>query len=62
MKIHKDRPEGNAFYIMGVVHKLLKEVGREAEWPEIQKKMMSGDYENLCNVAKEATFGSIEVV
>lgn len=62
MKIHKDRPEGNAYNIMGVVHRLLKEVGREKEWPTIQERMMSGDYENLCAVAKEVTFGSIEVV
>ena len=62
MIIHKDRPEGNAFYIMVAVHRLLKEVGRESEWPEIQKRMTSGDYANLCCVAKEVTFGSIEVV
>jgi hypothetical protein len=62
MKIHKNRPEGNAFMIMGVVHRLLKEVGRDAEWSAIQKEMTSGDYENLCAVAKKVTYGSIEVV
>lgn len=62
MKIYKDSPEGNAWVIMGYVSRLLKEAKRGDEWPDIQRKMMSGDYENLCKIAKEATFGSIEIV
>lgn len=62
MKIDKSSPEGNAYFIMGQVHRLLKTVGREKEWPKAQKEMTSGNYENLCRVAKEITFGSIEVV
>lgn len=62
MKIDKSSPEGNAFVIMGYVHKLLVAAGRKDEWPKIQSEMMSGDYENLCRIAKESTFGSIEVV
>lgn len=62
MTIKKNSPQGNAFYIMGVVYKLLKEVNRGDEWPAIQKRMMGGDYDNLCRVAKEVTFGSIEIL
>lgn len=61
MTIRKDSPQGNAFGVMAAVHRLLKEVGRDNEWPKIQKRMMSGDYENLCAIAKGVTFGSIEV-
>ena len=61
MKIPKDSPEANAFSVMAAVHQLLKAVDRNDEWPDIQKRMMSGDYENLCKTAKEVTFGSIEV-
>jgi hypothetical protein len=62
MKIYKNRPEGNAYYIMGQVQNLLKAAGREKEIDAVLDKMTSGNYENLCAVAKEVTFGSIEVV
>jgi hypothetical protein len=61
MIIRKESPQGNAFGVMAAVHQLLKAVDRNDEWPEIQERMMSGDYENLCKIAKEVTFGSIEV-
>lgn len=62
MKIYKNSPDGNAHVIMGVVRKLLIEVGRQDEWPLARARMMSGNYENLCAVANEVSFGSIEVV
>jgi len=62
MIIDKRSEDGNAFVIMGYVSKLLKEAGRAKEWPEIQKRMMAGDYDNLCAIAKEVTYGSIEIV
>jgi hypothetical protein len=61
MIIRKDRPEGNAYAVIGAVQNLLKQAGRQAEWPAIRARMMEGDYDNLCAVAKEVTFGSIEV-
>lgn len=36
MDIDARAPEGNAYAIMGVVRKLLKDVGRDDEWPAIQ--------------------------
>jgi len=62
MKIDARAPEGNSFYIMRMVRKLLTESGREKDWPEAQERMMPGNYDNLCKVAEEVTFGSIQVV
>lgn len=62
MEIDASSPMGNAFCVMGGVHRLLKETGRADEWPEIQERMMSGDYNNLCDITEEVTFGSITVV
>lgn len=60
MIIDRSSPDGNAFAIMAIVKRLLKESCREADWPDAQERMMSGDYENLCSVATEVTYGSIE--
>jgi hypothetical protein len=62
MDIIKSSPDGNAWAIMGYVRRLFKEAGRMDEWPEVQKRMTSGDYDNLCQVAEEVTHGSIRVV
>lgn len=62
MKIYSNRPEGNAFAIIGTVRKLFKETDRMDEWPAVSERMMNSDYANLCAVVKEVTFGSIEVV
>lgn len=62
MDIDAKSPMGNAFCIMGVVSKLLKEVGRGDEVKAATERMMAGDYDNLCKVAEEITFGSIKVV
>jgi hypothetical protein len=46
--------QGNAFYIMGTakdLHKRLTKMGIELPaWGEIQKDMMSSDYNNLISV------------
>lgn len=60
--IDKSGPEGNAFHIMAYVNKFLKMAGRSAEWPEIQKEMMSSNYEDLCKVAERVTSGAVQVV
>lgn len=53
-------PQGSAFQVMGLVGALLKQTGRNDEWPAIRERMMSGDYANLCAIATEVSFGSIE--
>lgn len=62
MKIYASSPQGNAHSVMAAVRSLLREVGRKDEWPAIRDRMMGGDYANLCEVAKEVTYGSIEVI
>ncbi len=62
MKILASSPDGNAFAVMGYVRSLFFEIGRRDEWPDVRARMMSGDYANLCAVAKEVTNGSVEVV
>ena len=46
--------QGNAFYIMGTGKDLHKELTRDGielpPWEEIQKDMMSSDYNHLCEV------------
>jgi hypothetical protein len=47
-------PDGNAYYIMGVIQTLLKEKGtNEAEIKSVLKDMMSSNYEHLLSVAKK---------
>jgi hypothetical protein len=53
-------PNGNAWTIMGITHRYLKETGRDNEWSSIQKRMMSGNYEKLCAIAEEVTHGHIQ--
>ena len=62
MKIDAQSPDGNAYFIMGQVDRLLKACGRSDEIPAVMERMRSGNYENLCRVAEEVTFGSIQVV
>ncbi len=62
MIIRSDSPDGNAFAIMAYVRTVLKETGRMDEWPLTQRRMMSGDYANLCAVAKQVTNGVVEVI
>ena len=52
-------PQGNAFYLIGYAKQLAKGTGKD--WPDIQKRMTSGDYENLLKVF-DAEFGDYVVV
>ncbi len=55
--------QGNAFAVMGLIKKVLQEMGKsKTEIAEALKEMQSGDYDNLCKVAKEVTNGFVEVV
>ena len=49
-------PDGNAFVLIGTAGNLAKQLGMDAS--EIQKQMMSGDYENLIKVFDDK-FGSV---
>ncbi len=62
MEIDTSSSDGNAFAIMGYVHKLFRDTDRLNEWPDVQKRMMQGNYDNVCKVAEEVTFGCIKVV
>lgn len=62
MEIDATTPDGNAYAIMGYVRRLLEASQRIEEWPAAQKRMMSGNYDNLCDVAEEVTFGSIKII
>ena len=62
MDIDATAPEGNAHFIIAAVRRLLTETGREKEISAVTNRMESGDYDNLCRVAEEATYGSIRVV
>lgn len=62
MEIDTKAPEGNAFAIMGVVQKLLRDTGRADEIKAAMERMESGDYQNLCDVATEVSHGSITFV
>lgn len=59
MKIDIAGPEGNAFTIMGIVERVLKQTGREDEIPEVMERMKNGDYDNLCAVATEVSNDTI---
>lgn len=60
MIIDRSSPDGNAFAIMGYVRTLLRAAGRADELPAVLERMQSGDYDNLCAVAEEVSFGSIQ--
>jgi len=62
MEIDAKSSDGNAFSIMGHVLTLLKETDRMDEWPGFQERMLGDGYDNLCDVAEEATYGVITVV
>jgi len=41
-------PQGNAYFILGTAKNLAKQLGKDVE--DINKRMTSGDYENLLKV------------
>lgn len=62
IKIDANSPEGNAFSIIGVVHRVVKELGMSNEdWKRIQEDMTSGDYNHLCEVAEKETKGLVVI-
>ena len=61
-------PDGNAFVLMGYAMQWAKQLGKETllllhgvTWEEIQKDMMSGDYEHLLSII-EKYFGEYVVM
>ena len=61
-------PEGNAFILMGYAKKWAQQLGKETlmllygvTWEEIQKDMMSGDYEHLLGII-EKYFGEYVIM
>ena len=62
MEIDAKSPDGNATVIMCYVWRLLMDTGQADKWPDAEKRMKSGNYDNLCKVAEEVTHGSITVV
>ena len=59
MRINTSGPDGNAFSIMGVVKRFLRETGQEDKWDATREEMTAGDYVHLCEVATEVTCGAI---
>ena len=53
LTISKSAPEGNAFYILGQVRKLLIEAGMVEESETYFFKATAKDYENLIAVSQE---------
>ena len=49
-------PQGNAYFLMGMVKKLSNQLDMDGN--KILKEMMSGDYENLVKVFDD-NFGSV---
>lgn len=48
-------PDGNAFAIMGRLSSIFRQCGGSvagASWDEVRDEMMSGDYDNLLDVAR----------
>jgi hypothetical protein len=63
LMIDSTSSQGNAFFIIGMVKKILQEMGKsKIEIIEAVEKMQDGDYDNLCRVANEVTDGFVEVV
>jgi hypothetical protein len=50
--VHLSGPDGNAFAIMGLVRRLLKQMGEDPA--PILEEMRSGDYDHLLEVAEDA--------
>lgn len=56
-------PQGNAFYILGVADKLMKEKGFTEELRnDVLDEMKSGDYDNLCSVFEQTFCDDVELI
>jgi len=63
LMIDSTSPQGNAFAVMGLVKKVLQEMGKsKTEINEAMEAMQSGDYDNLCEIASDVTDGFVKVV
>lgn len=61
--IYRDSPNGNAFYILGVAHQLMKDLEYSSQDAEaVLDEMKSGDYENLVSVFNQTFCDYVEVV
>jgi hypothetical protein len=62
LRIDLTGPDGSAFSLLGIAKKLCRQNGLEKiAWPQIEKEMTSGDYENLVQTL-EKYFGSIIII
>lgn len=59
MEIDLASPSGNAWVIMGYTHELIRAAKRDDEWPDIYRRMMGGNYNNVLKIATEETYGSL---
>lgn len=61
--IDRESPQGNAFYILGVAQRLMKQKGYTAEEQEnVLSEMKSGDYDDLCSVFEQTFCDDVELV
>lgn len=52
MRIDLSGPDGNAFAILGIVQRRLKEIGRAEDVAAFVAEATAGDYNNLLEVAR----------
>jgi len=52
MRIDLSGPDGNAFAILGIVQRRLKEIGRAGDVAAFMAEATAGDYNNLLEVAQ----------
>ena len=52
MRIDLSGPDGNAFAIMGIVHRRLRAIGRAEDVSAFVAEATAGDYNNLLEVAR----------
>lgn len=52
----------NAFAILAAVEQLFRKTDRRADWPAVSERMRAGDYDHLCKVAEEVSYGAIGIV
>ena len=60
MKNNVKSPQGNVFYIQGIVLQLLLAANREADIKRVMADMKSGDYRHALDVETRETFGILE--
>lgn len=59
LEIDLTGPQGNAFFLLGTAKNLAKQLNKD--WEDIEKRMTSGEYENLLKVFEEE-FGDFVVM